>query len=341
MRDATDTLYRQWLTLRLIPKAPRKAHAREILSGLRAQGQEVTLRTVERDLQALAGRFPLEADEREKPFGWSWKRGGRAFDLPTMTPADALALIMVERYLKPLLPAVVLDGLEGTLQAAHQVLDRQPRATRTVAWPDKVAVVQPTQPLLAPKIHLRAYEDLQEALLQDRQIVARYRRKGAAKAEECRLHPLGLVLRGPMTYLVCTFFDYEDIRLVAVHRLEGIQVLDDAAVRPKGFSLQTYIDEGHLGFGHGGAIRLEAIFDADAAEHLHETPLSGDQQIDELGDGNVRLTATVADTPQLRWWLLGFGGQVEVVSPPGLRSDIRCSAKEILCTYETEGAQES
>ena len=42
---------------------------------------------------------------------------------------------------------------------------------------------------------------------------------------------------------ISSYASTEDIRLVAVHRLEGIQVLDDAAVCHNGFSLQTYIFE--------------------------------------------------------------------------------------------------
>ena len=37
--------------------------------------------------------------------------------------------------------------------------------------------------------------------------------------------------------------------------------------------------------------------------------------------GWVRLQATVADTAQLRWWLMGFGGGVEVIKPVSLRQE--------------------
>jgi len=35
--------------------------------------------------------------------------------------------------------------------------------------------------------------------------------------------------------------------------------------------------------------------------------LSKDQVIKELPDGRLEVTATVADTPQLAWWLRGMG----------------------------------
>ena len=43
----------------------------------------------------------------------------------------------------------------------------------------------------------------------------------------------------------------------------------------------------------------------------------------DTSDGNVLVEATVADTRQLRWWLQGFGGRVEVLEPQGLRKEFR------------------
>ncbi len=39
-------------------------------------------------------------------------------------------------------------------------------------------------------------------------------------------------------------------------------------------------------------------------------------------DDYFRLTATVDDTAQLRWWLLSFGSKVEVLEPAGRREEM-------------------
>jgi predicted DNA-binding transcriptional regulator YafY len=41
------------------------------------------------------------------------------------------------------------------------------------------------------------------------------------------------------------------------------------------------------------------------------------------------------NTEQLRWWLLGFGGKVEVLSPEGLRADIAKVAEEMVNRYRS------
>ena len=74
-----------------------------------------------------------------------------------------------------------------------------------------------------------------------------------------------------------------------------------------------------MGFGDGKQIRLEAIFHNGKGEHLYETPISADQVLVDLGNGRLKLKATVADTQQLIWWLLGLGDGVEVVKPSALK----------------------
>jgi predicted DNA-binding transcriptional regulator YafY len=49
--------------------------------------------------------------------------------------------------------------------------------------------------------------------------------------------------------------------------------------------------------------------------------LCADQKIGQEQNGFVRVSGTVADTQQLRWWLLGFGDKVEVLAPASLRAE--------------------
>jgi predicted DNA-binding transcriptional regulator YafY len=80
-------------------------------------------------------------------------------------------------------------------------------------------------------------------------------------------------------------------------------------------------------------MRLEAVFSYGAAFHLHDTPLSADQVIAELDDERVLLRATVENTAELRWWLLGFGDLVEVIAPADLREEFRTRATAMAAKY--------
>ncbi|MFV8836528.1 helix-turn-helix transcriptional regulator [Aquisalimonas sp. APHAB1-3] len=100
------------------------------------------------------------------------------------------------------------------------------------------------------------------------------------------------------------------------------------------FDLARYVDEGGLNFRLGNEpLALELLLEEQTAFHLRETPLSQDQMTQDERDGRVRLTATVSDTAQVRWWLLGLGANVEVVNPPHLRDEIAQALRQAASRY--------
>lgn len=317
-----DTLLRQWQMLRMIPRHPLKITARELHARLQSEQFDVTKRTVERDLLALSELFPLLSDERDKPYGWSWAKDAPTFSLPGLSHNEALTLVMVEQHLNTLLPASTLDQLAPYFKAARQHLSAIPQAERTRSWLNKVRTVPPTQPLLPPVIKPAVQQIVHEALLADRQLDIKYLKLGQSEAVEYRIHPLAIIQRGLIVYLYCRFFDYEDGRLIALHRIQAATVREEKTNIPAHFSIDEIIGSGALGFGEGKLIKLEALFSREVGEHMQETPLSADQVATPQESGKLRITATVTDTPQLLWWLLSLGDGVEVVKPKALRQSM-------------------
>jgi len=313
-----DTTLRYLATLKRIPRHPRKLSAPALRKRLAADGFDVTLRTVQRDLKRLSALFPLTSDEPAKPAGWSWT--GAVEDLPAMAPHTALAFVLAERHLEALLPPVTLAHLVPHIERAKAVLGGLGRSGLG-AWPEKVRVLPRGQRLRPAPVAAEVLDGVYAALLEGRRFAGRYRPRGAAETDY-EVNPLGLVFRDAVVYLVATLWDYDDVKQFALHRFMAVRASDKAVRVPRGFSLDAYLASGAFGYpmNRGRQIGLAALFEADAAQHLYETPLAGDQRLTERDDGRVLLRATVGDTLELRWWLLGFGDQVEVVKPAGLRA---------------------
>lgn len=321
-----DTLIRQWHMLRMVPRYPHKATVQFIRGTLQGEGFEVTERTVQRDLNELSVVFPLTVDDREKPYGWSWQKDAASFNLPGLTIPESLTLTMAEQHLKPLLPVSMMEQLMPYFEAAHKRLDAEPKPHRGRSWLDKVRTVPPTQPLIPPKVFPDVQSIISQALLHEKQVEIQYRKRGEKKNITYRAHPLALVQRGPILYLYCRVFDYEDARILAMHRITAATLLEEAAIYPKGFSMDEKMEAGVWGFGDGGRITIDLLFESGYGDHLLESPLSKDQKVDELEEGKLKVIATVADTPQLRWWLMGFGEGVEVLAPAKLRLEMATTA---------------
>lgn len=328
-----DTLLRQWQMLRMIPRYPQKITARELHEKLQAEQFDVTKRTVERDLLSLSEMFPLVSDERDKPYGWSWSKDAPLFSLPGLSHSEALTLAMVEQHLDALLPASTLQQLQPYFNAARKHLSGISKSERTRSWLNKVRTVPPSQPLLPPSIKPAVQQVVYEALLADRQLEIHYLKRGRDRAEDCRVHPLAVIQRGAVTYLYCRMDGREGPRTLALHRIQAATMLDAKTNVPVGFAIDEVIDSGAFGFGSGGMIALEAIFYNGAGDHLYETPIALEQALTELENGAVKLVATLPNTPQLSWWILGLGDSVEVIQPKSLRDQIAATIANMQARY--------
>lgn len=326
-----DTLWRQWNLLRLMPRSPRQSTAPDLRKALLAQGIDVSRRTVERDLQALSGRFPLLSDESSKPFGWCWAPDANFEFTPRLSVPQGIALLLARSHLRTLLPQNLMRELVPLFDVAGREL-------ATGAWGDwhrRTAVIPTSLALLPPTIDPHVQVDVHEALVTRRQMQASYRSKGARDAKTVTVHPLGLIVRGAVQYLVCTMFDYVDVRQLALHRLSDTHVGGEPCRQPEGFDFAAYARTAG-NYESKGPVRLVARFTHDAAEHLRETPLSADQTLEELGpDGHVEVRATVEFDQTLRWWIRAFGSQVEVMEPVTLREEMVGELGRTAALYES------
>lgn len=102
--------------------------------------------------------------------------------------------------------------------------------------------------------------------MEDRQFRGRYQRRDGDVAEY-DFHPLGLVFRESVVYLVATVWDYQDPRHYALHRFEQCELKAERSNRPPGFKLDAYVQAGGFDYVDPQApkMRLRVRFDAATA----------------------------------------------------------------------------
>jgi len=335
--DKKSVLLRQWELLKMLPSQGTGKTALQLTKALNDAGFDITKRQVERDLNELMEAFTLDKDDRSVPQGWKWLKGASA-DLPAMTLSEALSLRLVEDTLKSIMPVSMLEGLESRFRQARNDLAKLSKENRKAKWANKVRTVSPTLPLIPPVIAPAVLATVQEALLADLQIDVDYHAMQYEDGKQKRLHPLAMVVRGAVTYLLATALEDNDVHLYAMHRIHKVTRTDEPVKRPADFDLDEYIRAGSMHFGNGKAIRLSANISQFLARILEETPLSEDQKLKNEGD-QVKLTAIVADTWQLIWWLMSYGDNIEVTSPVVLRRKIGGLLADAAAQYENESVE--
>ncbi len=337
MPTSDEAFFRFWHTLRQVPRYPNKATVHDIADGLKSLGVNVSVRTIQRDLMDLARLFPIIVDDRSRPYGWSWAREAKCYDFPGLTSEEALLWVMAETHLKHLLPNSVLDSLSPMFRSARSRLCSPSGTGGKEVWFDKVRVVSPGQALIPPEVDQQVQRVVTEALLHGKQLEILYRRKSATETVTYRIHPLAIVARGVVIYLYARLFDYADARNLALHRIVHARVLEDDVSPPCNFDLDMSVSKGVWGFGAGDQIEICLKFHEGKGDHLKESPLSCDQRIEVQEEPDcVKIHATVANTPQLKWWILGFGSGVEVITPAALRQEVSQEAIKMGMLYQTK-----
>lgn len=313
-----DTLARQWELVKLVPAKKPGKKSSELKAQLADAGFLVSKRQVERDLNGLTQILPLASECEGNTLYWYWLQDPKG-DLPGITLTDALSLKLVEWSVRNLLPPSMLNGLEHRFSLAEAKLSALSASNPHANWLAKVGYVQPTLQFLPPEINIEILTIVQEALLRDRQLQVSYQRMQAKDSSERRLHPLGLVQRGQVIYLVARAYEYSDIRMYALHRIISAVLIEENSKIPEGFTLNDYLSSGAMNFGVGKEIELTAWVVDDLAKLLFETPLSVDQLLTPNINGGCDLRVKTIDSWQLRWWILGQGSSIRIDTPSELR----------------------
>ncbi|MET9962839.1 WYL domain-containing protein [Streptomyces sp. NPDC006326] len=283
---------------------------------------EVSVRTVHRDIEALgAAGVPVRAD-RGRAGGYRLMDGYRT-RLTGLTDAQAGSLFLAGA------PGPARElGLGADLAAAQLKLQ--------AALPAELAA---RGRRLQERFHLDApawFRDadpvphlaqIAQAVWDQRVLHARYRRWSGEERPGRALHPLGLVLKGGIWYLVAGAGG-ERVRSYRVARFLAVDTGTESFERPSGFDLAAYWQE--------STRRLEDAFHQETARLLL-SPRGRRLLPMQFGAAGVRALADAepADPADPDGWvvvhlpvesrsvavgdLLRLGTEAEVLGPPGLR----------------------
>lgn len=147
-----------------------------------------------------------------------------------------------------------------------------------------------------------------------------------------------MILRGGTTYVAATLGTGSHASLYALHRSRRVEVLPDRVTFPPGFNFETALQRGRGQFGIAAdglaQIKIVLLCENALADLLEESPLSGDQQSKRIDETRVQVRATVADSWELRCWLLGRGSALVVQGPVSLRREISEALRNAARAYE-------
>jgi predicted DNA-binding transcriptional regulator YafY len=289
---------------------------------------EVSERTARRDLEALsAAGIPVYA-QAGRNGGWALLGGART-DLSGLTADEARAMFMVAGP-----AAAATPELKAALRKLVRALPEPFRESAQTAA--NSIVIDPggwgrTGRAFRPK-HLDA---LQTAVVSGVQVRLGYSDRTGNSTIRV-VHPLGLVVKGSVWYLVAGTDAGQ--RTFRVGRVTSVELTTDPCERPDGFDLgeaweRIAANVEELRSPH----TVEALVDDDLVAVLRWL---FDRQISVLDPQEqggtpqrVRVRIGGHSVERIAQQLAGFGRHIEVLSPPEAREVLAAVGAQLVATY--------
>ncbi|HEX2907721.1 MAG TPA: YafY family protein [Phototrophicaceae bacterium] len=311
------------LSILLLLQTQGRLTARDLAARL-----EVSERTIHRDMEALsAAGIPVIA-ERGTGGGWSLMDNYRT-NLTGFKEAEIQALFLAQP------PRLLADlGLEAAAEnAVLKLLAALPSARRHNADYIRQRIYVDALGWQKLDEDISALPVIQEALWDEQQLALLYRRADGVAVERV-VHPLGLVAKGSVWYLVATVEG--EIRTYRVSRVQDSHVVDEPATRPSDFDLAAYWEQSKAEFvanlpRYPATLRLNP-------ERLPFLKGWRFARIEYLSpreaDGWITASVQFELESEACGYILSGGDQIEVLEPPELRERVRQTAREIAARYE-------
>ena len=189
-------------------------------------------------------------------------------------------------------------------------------------WFNKIRVVPKEFVQVPAKVSEKVHNTVYEALYEEKMLLVDYQPREKKTVSQRRIHPLALIYRGITSELVVYEEGDSTIKRFLLNRIKKASIQIQSVIIPKGFNLNVYI-EAQLGFpGSGELIEFKAWIHESARQNVEETPLSHNQTIQEVENGNIIVTTTLRETASLTAWILGLNNHIKVLEPEELQEKI-------------------
>jgi len=323
-----EPLNRQWKLL----KAMQAVHYGLCADDL-AQRLECSKRQVLRDLKVLQELgFPVSFEERD--FGKRyWKLSAHFIESDKLifSLTELISVYLSQQLLTPLAGTQFGEGLASLLDKIKAMLS--PRALAYFSTLDEALLVKPSA-WSDYAAHNKTIRLLTRAV-QDCVVVAlRYRSLSCSEPYDTLYRPYGLVFFDGDLYCIGWMDRYGEIRTLKLNRILSIELTDEHFRRPQDFSLMTHMQDSFGIFSEPGKLHtIQVRMHGWAAAAVRETRWPSSQRI--LSDDGDALTVQfkLANTIELKRWVLSFGRRAQVLSPKVLVEELRSEVKQMAQMY--------
>jgi predicted DNA-binding transcriptional regulator YafY len=298
-------------------------------------------KTIKRAIDAISRIYPIaeERDGHEVVYSFS---DGYKFRSPPFTHAELATLVLAQESIA----ATGLTALGSPFARYVRTLLAKVRSSLHPSVRDKMdalASVFGTASVAAKDFapHAALIDRLTQSALERRRVRLRYYTLATDTVRERTVEPYAVYFDPDGATLKFIGFDHHRNRVLpfAIDHIRSLRETDEKFERPADFDLQGYLSANCFNGIHGEPLNIRLRASGVAARIFAERRFHESQSLVESAPRTAGQTETttiemrVASGRGLVRFILSWGGDVEVLSPPALRREVAQAYTRALTLY--------
>ena len=292
-----------------------------------SQELEVSAKTVMRDIEFMRDRLGLPLEYDPVKHGFRYTAAVRDFPTMKVSQGEVAALLLAQQSLEQFRGTPFERPLTGAFRKLSQSLG----GDMEVAWHEleQALSVRRSGVGLAD---MQVFDALAKAVTDREEIEFSYHKLAGEKSEKRTVRPYHLGCIEDQWYLFAHDIGRGAIRTFALPRIREVEKTGERFRRPKDFSVGKLLEGSFAVFEGRNAKPVKILFRGVAARLVAERSWHPTQKIKPHGK-HAALTMHVGLSPDLVQWILGWGGEAEVLGPAELRRRVACAAAGASAVY--------
>ena len=345
----SEVLMRQIEMLRMIPRR-RTVTTKKLKERLDTRGYYTTERTIQRDLIEMSRKLPIVCKDDEKPYQWSWAIHGELWDIPQMDVDECLPATLLE--------IEMLSSLESTMDNRFAAI--QPYLERSFLfllnkigsasfnhWKRKIRSIDTRQIARSYLFEKSVLDPIHLGIIEKKYIEISTKDNPELNLE---IEVLALLAIDTVYKMIYKRSGSDQIEFLSVANLLKASLSETFITLPTNLDLDEYINKqiyrvdspkeksklilhfyNYAGdFLNDSALLQEKTY-PDPYHQFPDFPVK--QKVQDLGNGELRVTAIKYVTKRTIQWILGLGPDVVVIEPEWLRNEIKALATKTASQY--------
>ena len=301
----------------------------EITPNLLAEELKVSERTIYRDLRSLEKGQSL-AKRYSRSEGRYLLEQELVLPALAFTPSEALAL-----YAAAANPALTDNNfLASDLRNSLTKLSRVLSPDADEKHPVSLSI--PPFSLTRDGIERPLIERLRRAMRSNRKVRVRYWACADNLEHKLLIAPYEVFQQDNRWYLMGNSEEAGGVRLFLLNCMRGAEITTEKFRYPRRYNADALKQNAVEPFGGDACLEIRIYFRPSAVPLVIESRGQQFSAMETLPDGSLICTAAVSNARELLWWVLSYGTDAEVLSPPEVRKEFAEIAQTLVTVYSKE-----